>query len=205
MASLVKSLSSIPVRVHFDDGLEVEAAALLDLLARQHADGLVLAPGLRLRVGWTFLVLQETDGELVVCEPDYTGNPFQQLRSDVSTFLRVTASHQWLAAMLGVTPTEASFQDKIIYAAGVFDAKRLYAERLPPNAEKNDSGWFYGYRDDDGDNSPQNLRAAGLYELLLRKPILMQTTVLPAGCLVILEDDRIQDIVGADNQSLPRR
>jgi hypothetical protein len=165
--------------------------------------GTPLRHGARIRFGWSFLILQEWAGEIVVCEPDYATNPFTETREDVSVFLRVLASQTTLAQMLDVTPVEVSFQEKIIYSNGVFESGQLYAERIQPSPERQDSGWFFGFTA--GDNSQPNLRSGYVFELLKRKAILMQILVLPPGCIAILDDDLIKDIVGQDDRSLLRR
>jgi len=140
MATLVKNFSGQPVRVNFEAGLERQAEALLAALEEKHTEGMTLRAGSRIRLGWSFLILQERIGEIVICEPDYTSNPFAETRDDVSVFLRVLASQTALVQMLGVTPIEVSFQDKIVYANGVFESGQLYAERIQPRPDKQDSG-----------------------------------------------------------------
>jgi hypothetical protein len=203
MATLVKTFSGQPVRVNFEDGLERQAEALLAALEGQHAQGMTVRAGAHIRFGWSFLIFQEGIGELVVCEPDYTSNPFAETRDDVSVFLRVLASQTALVQMLGVTPIEVSFQDKIIYANGVFESGQIYAERIQPRPEKRDSGWFVGFTN--GDNSQANLRSGYVFQLLTHKPILMQTLLLPPGCIVLLDGNQIRDVVDSDDRSLLRR
>jgi len=200
MASVARNIAGRSVRIDCADDLEPQAASVLAVLARQSAAGLALRPGSRIRYGWSILILQERDGGLLVCEPDYASNPFQRTREDLSVFLRVTQAQVRLAQVLGVTPAAVSFQDKLVHADGVFESPRLYAQRTPPQPEKHDSGWFVGYLD--GDNSAPNLRSCHVYQLLRLKPILMQALVLPTGCIVMLDDDRIRNIVGPDNESL---
>ncbi|QHE91043.1 hypothetical protein PI93_003840 [Pandoraea fibrosis] len=201
MATLIRPFGEKRVRINFDGALEQTAEAVVNELHRQYANGMVLADGLRIRFGWSFLILLERHGEVVICEPDYGHNPFAQTRDDVSIFLRVLAAQSALTKMLGVAPTDISFQDKIIFADGVFDASQMYAERIEP--QQDDSGWFFGYTE--GDNSPENLRGGYVFQLLTFKPILMQTLLLPAGSMVMLENDQIRDILGQDNTSLLER
>ena len=59
MASLVKKFAGRSVRINFEDGLEHQGDFVLAELEQEHAAGMALRDGLRIRFGWSFLILQE--------------------------------------------------------------------------------------------------------------------------------------------------
>jgi len=63
--------------------------------------------GATVRVGWSVLRLQSFDGKLVLCEPDFDGNPFTDFRPSVSTTLEVLAAEKSLLDRAGCAPVNA--------------------------------------------------------------------------------------------------
>ncbi|HEX7639889.1 MAG TPA: hypothetical protein VF457_15945 [Burkholderiaceae bacterium] len=188
------------VRVNYAPGLERQADWLLSVLGEMASSGARLAPDVRVQIGWSFIQLRADGDELIVCEPDFAGNPFKDLRRDVSVTLQVQASQNDFISRLGVAPTMVSFQDKIIFSKGCLGVDRIYAERIDPKVNSHDSGWFFGYVD--GDNDASNLQAGYVYHLLALRPILLQILLLPAGYMVVFNGERVEDILGVDGKSV---
>lgn len=178
------------IQLHHSSALAPQADWLLSYLEKMHREGYVFFSGMKIQFGWSFLELHEIGRDAyVIREPDFSGNPFEEFRQDVSVTLQIQAMQNSLIAKLGVLPTVVSFQDKIIIAKGCLGAEQIYMERIPPQPDKADSGWFVGFLN--GDNQQSNLQSIYVYQLLSR-PILLQFLLLPAGSLIVLKGDHVK-------------
>jgi hypothetical protein len=181
-------------------GLKRQADWLLSHFEKMQNEGTSFSHGMRIRLGWSILELREEGGMYVVYEPDFSKNPFIEFRSDVSVTLQVQASQIDFINQLGLTPLEVSFQDRIIFAKGCMEVGKIYLERVPPQPEKGDSGWFVGFID--GNNDQENLQSAFVYQLLYLRPILLQFLLLPAGYMVVLDGNRVEAILDQAGKSV---
>jgi hypothetical protein len=58
--------------------------------------------GTTIQVGWTILTTLEKENEFVICEPKYSGNPFNELFDDLTCSLSVQAQQNDFVTELGV-------------------------------------------------------------------------------------------------------
>jgi len=180
--------------------LERQAEWVLSYFERMQKEGMTFFSGMKIQFGWSFLELRENGENIyLIQEPDFSGNPFSSFRADVSTTLQVQASQNNLIEELDIAPSGVSFQDKIVFAKGSLEAERVYIERIPPQPEKNDSGWFLGLVE--GNNQPENLQAMWVYQLLQSRPILLQFLLLPPGYMVIVKGSSVEEILDAAGNS----
>lgn len=200
MISRSARINGRDVVVQCADSLHQQASFLLDLIKgieKEKGPGF-LKDGTRLQIGWSILTLRTRGSELLVCEPDFDGNPSQSTRDDVSSTLLVQAQQSDFLRGLGLGGTPVSFQDKVVLAKGCLDDPKIYLERKPPS--QGDSGWFIGRVDKFGNN--KDLEALYVFQLLKRRPALMQVLLLPPGFLIVIEGDRIESILNGKDQHL---
>jgi hypothetical protein len=138
---------------------------------------------------------------LLVCEPDFFGNPFTQERPDISTTLAVQVNMIRFAQRVGVDPPDVLFQDKIVLAQGCLRESKIYLERLPIT-KRGDSGWYIGPRAGTLAPTQNELEAIVVYELLQQRQALLPVLCLPVGYMVIVDDDQMVDVVNARNESV---
>lgn len=189
------------LQINFTLGMEREADWLLSYLEKIHQEGVIFSNDMKLELGWSMLHFRcEEGGLLVVNEPDFSKNPFVDVRPDLSVTLQVLASQIAFTNQLRISPLEVSFQDKVIFAKGCMDAEKIYLERIPPRSDKGDSGWFIGYVD--GNNEPENLQSCFVYQLLYLRPMLLQLLLLPAGYMVVLDGSTLEAILDQDGKSI---
>jgi hypothetical protein len=125
------------VKVGYSSELEQQSEWLLSMLSRMSQSGILPEDGKRFQLGWSMLVFRkQSDEVLVVCEPDFKKNPFINEVSDVSVTLKNIALQNEFAKQAGVTPVNASFQDKIIIEKGCLGLDRIYMNRIEPVPEK---------------------------------------------------------------------
>ncbi|UTH73452.1 hypothetical protein [Chromobacterium sp. IIBBL 290-4] len=181
-------------KVNHAEGMDCQADWLLSCFEKMQHEGVSFSHGLRIKLGWSILELQSEQGNsLVVCEPDFLRNPFVDFRPDVSVSLQVQASQVAFVNQLNLAPLETSFQDRIIFAKGCWDAKKIYMERVAPRPENGDSGWFFGVVD--GNNEPGNLQSGFVFQLLKLRPMLLQLLLLPAGYMVVLDGGGVEAVL----------
>src|SRR5438270_5401230 len=75
--------------VRCDDAYARQAESLLDVVARFRGEGKGLADGVTVQFGFSLLTLKRRGDQLLVCEPDYGGDPFHAIREDVTCTLAV--------------------------------------------------------------------------------------------------------------------
>lgn len=195
-----RKIGSWRFQLNHASALEPQAEWLLSYFQKMHKEGVAFFPGMKIQFGWSFLELRETEENIyLVREPDFSGNPFITFRADISATLQVQTSQNDLIRKLGVAPLGVSFQDKIVIAKGCLEAGRVYMERIPPQSEKEDSGWFVGFVE--GNNHQENLQSVWVYQLLQSRPMLLQFLLLPAGYMVILDGNNVEKIFDADGNS----
>jgi hypothetical protein len=188
------------VAVRCKASLEAQADWLLGLLYKLWTQGVPIEDGRSIQFGWSILSLRrESSGLLVVHEPDYSRNPFQDTRGDISCTIEVQENQNALAKRLKVDALPALFQDKVVLAQGCLSIPHIYLERNT-NPPKGDSGWYIGPCES-ADKRPE-LEALYVYELLQRRPSLLQSLALPPGHLVVFQGDEIEAILDASNTNI---
>jgi hypothetical protein len=180
--------------------LQAQADWLLDVLAQMHASGPSLQDGSRIQLGWSILQLKRRlyTGELVVCEPDFTRNPFTDVVEEVTSTLRTLVQQNDLAQRAGAQPVQISFQDKIVLTKGCLEHDAICLQRGEVHPEKGDSGWFIGPQGDRAE-SPE-LEAIYAYELVSRRPKLAAALALPSGYMVMASGENIQTVINASDE-----
>lgn len=180
------------------DTLSNQAEWLLGLLARLYSQGVPIEEGKKIQFGWSMLsFIRREDGVLMVCEPDFTNDPFTRFREDISDTLVIQGKQNSLAERLGVIPCPPSFQDKIVLEKGCLATSRVYLERR--STSPGDSGWYIGNRDS-GDKSPE-LDAIFVYQLLKLRPDILPVLCLGVGYLVIFGESGLEAIINEKDEN----
>src|SRR5437016_1403971 len=121
-----------------DDTFARQAESLLAAVASFHGKGKGLADGVTVQFGFSVLALRRRGNELLVCEPDYGGDPFTQTRDDVTCTLAVLTAQAAVVNRLGVEPVDVRFDDLVVAARGCLAERRVYLQRSEP--KPGDSG-----------------------------------------------------------------
>lgn len=188
------------VVVRCSTALVIQAEWLLGLLHRLWVQGVPIDAGKKIQLGWSILSFrQESPGLLVVCEPDFSRNPFLDTRDDVSCTLSVQQAQNTFAKQIQVEILPVSFQDKVVIAKGSLSTSHIYLERNA-DPKKGDSGWYIGPCEPT--SSPPDLEAVYVYELLQLRPSVLQCLGLPPGYLVVFQDEEIETVLNADNKNV---
>jgi hypothetical protein len=160
-----------------------------------------LRAGTRVRYGWSVLTLCEHGpGRLLVCEPDFASDPFQNVRPRLDTTLDVIAKQTSFTRRVRVTPVDVGFEQYIVVRHGVLAARYVQLSRTTPSAS-DDSGWSMFSADETSPpEDPEDFDVKLVYEMLSLRPIVMQVLVLPPGFVVVLDADLITAVFDAEGK-----
>lgn len=191
-------VGATPLIVRCDESLARQADWLFGLLQKLSIQGVPIEAGRRIEFGWSMLSFRsDQKGGLVVCEPDFSSNPFMQVRDDISCTLEIQERQNALAKRLDITLVPASFQDKVVIDKGCLSASRIYMERNF-DAPKGDSGWYIGFYD--AASKEPELEALYVYELVRQRPELMECLGLPPGFMAVFNDRRLEAVMDSSNK-----
>lgn len=196
MATIFLDIGSHTVRAHVDDRFERAGRSLLASVQALHAQGVLLHDGLRVRLGWSVLTLRaQADGALVAHEPDFLGDPLAGERASISLTCAILLRHNQFARRYGCAQEGLSFQDKIVLAKGALEHDTVVMARTAPKPEQLDSGWFISQPDEHAADAGYD--AIPAYELLVRRPCLVDALTLPRGHMVVATRAAITTVVDA--------
>ncbi len=172
-----------------DDFSEL-AESVLDALIEMDRNGPRLKNGSKIQFGWSVLTLQEENGRLRVCEPDFSGN-ISQNRLNIDTTLAVLKEQVSALRAAGEEGSDVSFTDLVAVAEGALSTESVFLKRDPP-LSKADSGWFVGKLEDLEAAREATVQPVHVYEVLRSRPILVHVMTLPPGYLVIVRGEKVQ-------------
>ena len=180
-----------------------QAEALLKKLAELNEKGPALRDGTVIRFGWSDLKLIQHDEELVVYEPDFSKNPFEDYVADVTSTIQVLVEQTNLLHHIHIEGIACIYSDRIILAKGALDVEEIYLQRSA-STPKNNSGWYIGKTRDDNkkEKEIQDYESRYGFEVFQIRPSLMKCLVLPVGFLVLMNGNRIESIVDVDNNNV---
>jgi len=175
------------------EDLSAPAEALLSKLEQLHEQGPTLQPGTSVQFGWSRLVLEADDGELVACEPDFDGDPFHHSFPEVDRTLRVISEQAGVCQLVGAVGPDASFDQTMIVAKGHLAIPRIYLDRRAAEVEWF-SGWFLGPFEEEVEpiRDEDQLESIYLYELLKLRPAVLSVLNLPTDYVVVFDGSEIE-------------
>jgi hypothetical protein len=164
----------------------------LEQLARREP----MRAGLRVRFGWSQLTLIGTDGgDLTVCEPDFDRDPLRDTRPRLETTLDVIAAQATFVRHTGLAPVDVFFDQYLVVARGALAASAVQLYR-DPAARADDSGWSVTAQGSPpAEDAADAWDGARVFTLLRSRPSLLRVLALPPGCVVVLEGDRVTDVL----------
>jgi hypothetical protein len=150
-----------------------------------------LRPDLRVRFGWSRLVLRPHDDDaLIVCEPDFGGDPLRDVRPRVDTTLSVLADQAGVLRRAGMTAQDSTFEQLVVVARGALSAASLNLFRSEPSDES-DSGWSVTAADAPESTSPKDFEAVRAYLFLQMRRVVLSVLMLPVGTAVVIDGDEV--------------
>jgi len=177
------------------------AYALLDALRSLNDKGPSLHDGSKIKYGWSILTLRAESGFLRVYEPAFDGNPLKDVSPNLDITLEIFEQQAFVLRSSGLSGVDVVFSDEVFVRNRALEASNIFLKRQQPK-RSGDSGWYIGNMDDvDGDTSGDSLEIVKVFELLRRRPAVLQALALPPDYLVVMRDDKISEILDQDGRN----
>lgn len=187
-----------------EPNLESHGVWLAGLVSSMETKNPGLYDGVTIQIGWSVLKLIQVGNDLVLHEPNFSGNPFVEYRPSVSTTLAVLAMQTALLSKLKCDGLPARFDDKVVIQKGCLSHNHIYAERSTP--KPGDSGWYIGSAEEKssmaGPPPVSELEAIWVFELLRLRPSVLEAMALPAGWLLRWNGSDIDAIADEENRNV---
>lgn len=199
MEEKIIELNERNILMRYSSRFSEQANWLAELIVDMNKKGISLESGIKIQFGWSFLIFRNfDDNQLILCEPDFSRNPFSEEKNSIDFTLEVQALQNSFAKRCGVDPIATLFQDKIILVKGCLDKEKLFMERIEPDLEKGDSGWFINTLEDDSEDI--EYEAIYSFQLLKLRPELMSVLMLPPGFIVLVDKNTIEKVINEKNE-----
>jgi hypothetical protein len=184
-----------------DVRLQGAAQALLEHLRILNYKDPPLHAGSKIRYGWSILTLRAESGFLRVCEPDFYGNPLDEISPTLDNTLKILEEQVLVLRRSGLRGVDVLFSEELFVRNRALEAPNLFLKRQQP-ARSGDSGWYIGNLDRvEVDGSENSYEIVRVFELLRRRPAVIQVLALPPDYLVIMRDDRVAEILDQDGNN----
>ena len=177
------------------DMVQSQCRGMLAAVASLAGQGSGIADGVKVQFGWSVLTIRQEGSNFRVCEPDFDGDPFTQVRPDVTCTLAVLAMQVGVVRRVGVDPVEVRFDEKVVLRRGVLAEPHVFLNRGQPT--EGDSGWFVGPVEGpeyDPDDLSQ-FEAIRVYELWRERRPLLSVLGLPPGHIAVFRGDTIESVM----------
>lgn len=205
---LTEDIGDKTVMLQCRDDLEPQAGEILGELKRNFASQSErLKHGFKVQFGWSVLCLMERAPGLVLCEPNFRGNPLAEWNDDVSTTLVVLTQQVSFLRSIALPASDAvdvRFDDKIVLSKGCLSDQRIYLDRKKVSRGRpgllDDSGWYIGPVPPPEQPQYQAMR---VYQLLDLRPAALAVLGLPPGFAVIFDGNSIEGIQGPGGRDEP--
>jgi hypothetical protein len=195
-------LGHIQLIVNCDSDYQAQVDDLFAKLVELDKKGPSLGNGTAIDFGWSRLVLKGSKTELVVNEPDFFHDPFHHFLPRVDFTMKVLISQVSILNYLQIEGVTASFSDQVILRKNCLNKDKIYLERSEDIQER-DSGWYIAEVDTiNGDDSLENYENMYVYQLLQRRPEIMQLLALPPGYMVVMVKDSIIQVFNPEGKDV---
>ncbi len=194
-------ISGQDLEVECDARLQDSAEALLDQLKTRSEEGTSLQAGSKIRYGWSILTVLAKNGLLRLCEPDFDGDAMHQIRPTLDTTLDVLEAQNRVLHRSGLTGMQILFSDDLFVRNHALEARHQFLKRQVPAGDR-DSGWYIGNLDRiEASALDDDFEIIQAFELLRRRPVILQVLMLPPRSLVVFRDDNISEVLDEDGKS----
>lgn len=186
--------------VFCDPELRREVDVLFEIVAELHGQGAALDEGLRVHAGWTTLVLERKEGELVFAEPDYeAADPESATRTEISASLRMLRDQTEILTRIGHQGEDVNFDQHVLMSRGALEQSKVYLVRVASPGGRL-TGWRIAPTEEQ--EGEMEVDSIPLYEVYKKRPALVSAMLLPVGYMAFFEGENIEVIVDPDDQPI---
>lgn len=196
---LRRTIASLQIVIECDPYLAAAAADVFDVLAAMARSGKPPNDAMRIRFGWSLLVLRAEHGFLRVCEPRFTADdPLAATAETLDVTLSVIVRQLAWLHQLRERGVDVRFDQRVVVARNALAGDDIFALRGKPPTDI-DSGWSVAPVPAEGAQvDTSDLSAIPVFRLVGESRNLLSILTLPVGYLVRLRNDEIVEI--SDNE-----
>lgn len=179
-----------------------QADSVLNKVAAQQNIGVGLGDKVKIPFGWSELQLQKRGTEMLVCEADYSRNPWADVREDITVCIKVGWGQLDLIKKFSANPLACSFSQSIQTAAGCLDSDEELLMRRLKKAKGDDSGWFIGPADQEKlalIHERSDYDTILSYQLLALRPSMVYVLMLPLEFKINFRGDTMTSVMDGDD------
>jgi hypothetical protein len=177
--------------------LRGEVERVFAVLEAMAAESFEIEDGGLLPIGWTTLRFSVHGDRISLQEPDYDGDPETQWRADISVSLATLARQRAVLDRIDIPGEAINFDQHVLLVRGVLDDDKLFMMRVPSPGGRT-TGWRVipsaGMAEDD------EVDSVPVYAIMRERPILIDAMLLPAGFMVVVEGDRITQLIDPQDE-----
>jgi hypothetical protein len=200
------SHGGIAMSAECSDELNDTVQILFDLMTRHMDRGAKLSDGIKVNFGWAEFRVTSVNGVFVLQEPDFDSDPESEYRENLDFSLSGYRRQKSLTDTLGIGRWEpARFSDTVIAEQGVLAASRVVAKRVADRDKR--SSWLVclettarGKQEISIERLKGSFEQIPVWHLYDIRPALFDSLALPVGYQVLIDDNRILQVVGDDGQ-----
>ena len=186
-----EEIGGIKFRFSAEEVLRPLAEPLLEAIEQIPVEK--LKDGFRIEAGFTTFTLSDHNGGYDIAVPDYTDDPFTVLTTDLTMALLIQFKQVAFLKKQGVMGQTIHYYDKVAVAKGALESDTISMHRYD---DLGASGWSVELYevDENGKASPvesQEYEAVYAYELLTKRPALVDALLLPFGYIVVYYGDEV--------------
>ena len=179
-----------------DEQAVQECPKLVDVLEGLIIDNYRFEPGQTLRYGWSILRFElGPDDLLTLHEPDFESLPVQYVPG-VSNSVRHIASQIAMIESFVMPigePNFPSMNDEVTVCNRLATADGFVMDRFHEDDDNECADWMISCNDDDHDHHDANeYDVISYYELLLKKPQILDFLAFPPGSTLVVEPGKLQ-------------
>ncbi len=199
---IIKHIDGRNVVVYCNEALSMQAEFILKIIEEEQKKNDILQNGHKIQIGWSLYFMIKSDDGFILNVPDFSKNPFADITNDVSTTLLVQMQQNDILRQTKTQGTYVLFQDKLIILKDALNSQDLYFVRQ--EVKQGDSGWYLGLLNDDKEVSrtEQDYVSIYTYQLLELKPQLLKLLALPVGCIAVIKNNEIFEIVDSNSKRI---
>jgi hypothetical protein len=155
-----------------------------------------------LQDGWSIYTVTKDNNDFIIKAPDYTKNPLIDTTDAISMSLLVQTQQNDILHQTNMEGQQVSFQDTLTILKDALHAHDFYFERQ--EVKQGNSGWYLGLLNDDSSlvRTADDYISVYTYQLLELKLQLVKLLSLPVGCLAVIKNNDIYEVVDVDNKKI---
>lgn len=195
--SRTRDIGGVAVTAPCAAALNPSADDLLEMLARLGAQAGPPPGGARMRWVWSAVTLVDRgDGGRLLHEPDFAGDALHATRPSLDATFATVRDQAAFCRAAGAAAADCWFDGLVLVGPDALAAAEGRLVRSAP-VDASDTGWYLAAADEAAaPDDPNRIATVRAYELMARRPHLVEALAMPVGSVVLFTADRLRVVHG---------